>query len=337
MQNLLKVTTIEPRQKLKVRELTPPFGLEALKGRTPQSLWRFPSAQPDFLMDYSLWRKLEQSRMQTDGAGPASFLGWQSVMEEDATTTPDEFFTRLSALIGSEGMKPAGKREAMRYREFLSQLNFPYRFPSNRKMAKALLTDLGSMIDIAVIHKGSRRDFPRRIIEIGGGYGRLVEAYFSNVSNRIQWFMLDAVPSSLVAAWGYLGRISGLRLELHLPHETISAGSRYSDAQVHLVPSWNYELVEGLFGHGAEVYVNVESFQEMPDKWIKRWLTLIDSSPRHSRSLFLESNSRDYVNTNLESLLQLTDWRLEYSANTPRSWTVNHPTNLFVRDSSTEN
>jgi hypothetical protein len=63
-----------------------------------------------------------------------------------------------------------------------------------------IITDLGSIIDINIISSfidPVAKNY--KILEVGGGYGRLAEVFFNVYGGKnIKYFVVDVVPASLM-------------------------------------------------------------------------------------------------------------------------------------------
>jgi len=218
----------------------------------------------------------------------------------------------LDPIVGISGMKQASVGEVLRYVDFVeSALPGHWDWNATLKTQRLIkLTDLGSLMDVTLItryfqKKNNLQNI--RILEIGGGYGRLAEALLSNLSANItKYVMVDAIPVSLVSASEYLGLI-------------------YSDDnRLSIVESWKFspENFESF-----DLVINVESFQEMEQAYVDYWLATIESLVIPGSTIY-HSNSFDYVNKTKYS--NPRNWQTEYSQNTPRSWTTNHPSTVMT-------
>ena len=122
------------------------------------------------------------------------------------------------------------------------------------------LTDLGSMMDASLILSqttlfGLGENRRIRILEIGGGYGRLAEALLANFADNIeQYDLVDAIPVSLDSARTYLNKVAG-------------KASTFPINDISIIPSWEFFPENRVY----DLVINIESFQEMEIEYIQYW------------------------------------------------------------------
>ncbi len=180
--------------------------------------------------------------------------------------------------------------------------------------------DLGSLMDLNLLYTfippGKQ---PTRILEVGGGYGRLAEAAFNLFGRSIQYVMIDSVPASLYYAVKYLRHAC--------PDARV--GSYYdadfdlTKCDIAIVPSWHYASVSRI---KYDVCVNIESMQEMGQYHVDYFLNLFESESVDGATIYL-SNAKDYYFRG--SFNYPKNWQKLFCANTPRSWRPHHPTEIF--------
>jgi hypothetical protein len=191
--------------------------------------------------------------------------------------------------------------------------------------------DLGSVMDLTLIDAfGSTAKRLTRILEVGGGYGRLAEAAFNVFGRSIQYVMIDSVPASLYYAARYLKHAC--------PEARI--GSFYDSAfdlancDIAIIPSWHFKRISSL---KYDICVNIESMQEMGQYHVDYFLNLFESESLEGATIYL-SNAKDYYFRGTFNYPK--NWQKLFCANTPRSWRLNHPTEIFRKttgDYSTAN
>jgi hypothetical protein len=188
-----------------------------------------------------------------------------------------------------------------------------------------LAADLHSAFD-AIMIKGfatpSEPSRPLRVVEVGGGFGRLVEALRYIASLQVEYVLVDAVPGSMMFAYLYLRK--------HYPELRIGlsyAGDVYAAGQwdVFIMSSWQVQqLPDGYF----DLAINIDSFQEMNQGHVDFFLGLFDRLLRDQGMVYV-SNSRDYRFTGAFNFP--AHWDCRYMRRSPRSWTRNHPTEIFFK------
>ena len=186
-----------------------------------------------------------------------------------------------------------------------------------------LRQDLGSLMDLTFLHAfaPAPRGLVTRILEVGGGYGRLAEAAFNVFGSTVQYVIVDSVPASLYYARKYLAHAC--------PNARI--GSYYDggeafdldDYDIAIVPAWHFEKVNTL---RYDICVNIESMQEMNQYHVDYYLNLFDAVAADGATIYL-SNAHDYYFRG--SFNYPPHWQKLFCANTPRSWKPDHPTEVF--------
>jgi hypothetical protein len=194
--------------------------------------------------------------------------------------------------------------------------------------SRLLVGDLGTIMDLDLIAafagESSERTF---VLEVGGGYGRLAEAALNVFGDSVFYVLVDSVPGSLYYAKSYL--------QAACPERRI--GSYYDgddfdperfDCKV--VPSWRFEELNGE-SRVYDVLINIESFQEMSQVHVDYYLGLFDRVGVDGATIYV-SNSHEYLFKG--SWNYPSNWQKVFCANTPRSFVLNHPTEIFAKGSS---
>lgn len=160
-----------------------------------------------------------------------------------------------------------------------------------------------------------------RVLEIGGGFGRLAESMQLAYPGRVQHVLVDAVPSSLMYCFVYLqARLPHLRV-VYLDGE--QSWVDVESADIIVLPSWRSELLPDSF---FDLGINIASFQEMDLPNVDHYFRLLNSRVGLGGLIVLH-NSRDYVfqgpwNTP-------SNWEQLLKRRTPRSWTRDFPFEVF--------
>jgi hypothetical protein len=186
------------------------------------------------------------------------------------------------------------------------------------------VADLGSIMDLNFIYAGSFDPARKltKILEVGGGYGRLAEAALNVFGKSIRYVMVDSVPVSLYYAKKYMERAC--------PH--VRVGSYYDGDEFdldkfecYIIPSWYFEKLNR---DEYDVCVNIESFQEMNQWHVDSYLRIFDAASREGAMMYI-SNAHDYIFRG--------DWRYPerwqklLCAKTPRAQSHDHRTEVFVK------
>ncbi len=142
-------------------------------------------------------------------------------------------------------------------------------------------------------------ELPARVLEVGGGYGRLAATIINTYPNQIEYTMVDAVPESLVYAQEYL---HGYNCKI--------------------IPAWHFEPTE------YDLCINIASMQEMNQAQVDYYIQLFNRSTRIGGIIFL-ANSRDF--TGNKSFVYPDNWELIYKARWHRSRSPHQPVEVFCK------
>jgi len=259
----------------------------------------------------------------------------------ESETDTDDVYERFSSLegmmdpfVGCNGLRSITNHDVRGYYAYLESIdhlgilrNYFDADGTPRDLAKDLLvTDLGSILDVSTIASFLDPTIERlHILEVGGGYGRLAEV-FLNMYERgsVRYVLVDAVPASLMYSYLYL---SDRFRDLHI-------GSYYCDDpfnmdlfDCYIVPSWHFDIPakRGAF----DCCVNIQSMQEMSQYHVDYYLSMFDELLKDGSGLAYISNEKDYVFQG-EWNYPAT-WRCLMKTRTPRSWTRDSPTEVFIK------
>jgi hypothetical protein len=300
--------------------------MKAVKFSFYKDRWRFPRFDLDELR-FTL--TAENLRPIVRGIGNAKtpykdLGGWQNQVDVEREGDVRDFVQVIDDLIGVRGMARPSENEFDEHVKFLQESR-PHRWNVKRvvkdfeKNHHLRLTDLASICDATILYPYiSSPGKPVRVLEIGGGYGRLAESLIGNVNAKLEIDMVDVVPSSLLLANQYLTKAG---VDCHVQISTEPSVCK----QVTLRGPSGCDFIED---GSVDLAINVESFQEMTQEWVDYWIKLINRST-HKGSLFYHSNSLGYKN--LYTLEMGADWRILESYHHPRHWTNSHRTEIWER------
>jgi len=186
---------------------------------------------------------------------------------------------------------------------------------------RLLEPDFGTLMDLNLLYGFSRGGRLTRILEVGGGYGRLTEAAFNIFGGSVRYVLVDAVPASLYYSKKYLTHACpDARIRSYYDAE---GAFDFEEYDISIVPSWHFEKLNRI---SYDLCVNIESMQEMNQHHVDYYLNLFDSVAADEAIIYL-SNSHDYYFKG--SFRYPTHWQKLFCSNTPRSWTRDHPTEMF--------
>ena len=266
-----------------------------------------------------------------------NLCGWAKEIDKNINYYSSELYEKrysnlqmmLDPFIGVTGMLKVSEDSINKYEQYLRKIDNLNMLPENLLTFSSkngwIETDLGSVMDCNLIfnHSHSLADKEKRtsIIEIGGGYGRLAEVFLGGKEawNSVHYLLVDAVPASLMYSYFYL--------KSQHPNLSIGAyfnGDEYSsDYDCYIMPSWHLDkIVPKTF----DISINVESMQEMVQEQVDYYINQFDRVTKPGGLVYL-SNSKVYVFKGKWNIPKY--WKKLFDENTPRSWTTNHPTQIY--------
>jgi SAM-dependent methyltransferase len=186
------------------------------------------------------------------------------------------------------------------------------------------LLDLGSLMDFLLISGFFEFEGHRpKILEIGGGFGRLAEFLPLITGVFMEYVIIDVAPVSLMYAHQYL--------TLRFPERRtvmFSPGVALDDYDFLIVPSWYAEYLPRNY---FDLAINVESMQEMNQDLVDYYVEYIHAHVRDQGVIYLV-NSREHLFTGSWNFP--SEWECLYRHRTIRSWTLNHPAEIFRKTAS---
>jgi putative sugar O-methyltransferase len=188
-----------------------------------------------------------------------------------------------------------------------------------------LAADLYSIMDVLELTAflGAVPGPKVRILEIGGGWGRLAEMLLRLFPGKIEYVMVDAVPISLVSADAYLRHmLPGLQIG------SSACGDEYQPGawDLFMAPTWH---VDQLGTARFDIVINIESFQEMTEAQVQLYVEWFDQMVADNGLIYI-ANSRDYVMRGAWSYP--ASWRTLARHRTPRSWTRDNSTHVLRKE-----
>lgn len=282
-------------------------------------------------------------RMRAAAASPlAGFERWNINELMGRTVTPGEpcsFDEMMPLWVGRGAMRPITEERMQEYDNFLTSVLGKSRYA---EIVDSLAADRGELIEADL---GPPHDFllveyflrslpsvnaKLRILEVGGGYGRLAEVFIRELRQRFTYILCDGVSESIHYSHAYL--------RARLPDANIYAAfdgnplPSLADVDVLILPSWR---LPELGDHSIDVAMNVASIQEMPQATIDAYFAQFTRLLRLD-GLFFFQNSRDFV-CRREFVFEKT-WQYLMKRQTPRARTINYPTDILqVRDRDMRN
>jgi SAM-dependent methyltransferase len=185
------------------------------------------------------------------------------------------------------------------------------------------VADLGTILDLNLMAPflQAPSDGPLRIVEVGGGYGRLAEAFLNIFGDQVRFVLIDAVPGSLLLAYEYLRRCNpALRVGFDYLDDPFDL-ERYD---CYIAPSWRIDPIPKA---SIDLAINVQSMQEMEQHHVDEYLAWFDRALKPGSGIAYFCNRRDHL---FRGKYRYPDhWQLLLKKCTPRSWTRDFPAELF--------
>ena len=183
--------------------------------------------------------------------------------------------------------------------------------------------DLGSLMDFLLV--SAFYDFStatHRILEVGGGFGRLADFLALATDSKIQYVNIDAVPVSLMYSYQYLKN--------SFPEKKVriltSATPHDFDFDFLILPAWQINKLNiGKF----DMSINIESMQEMNQELVDFYLRYFENSTCENGLVYLV-NAREYKFKGTWNIPE--NWQCLMRHRTPRSWTANHPAEIYRKN-----
>lgn len=319
--------TVELRTKREARLVLMLLKRSIAKLQNRNKEFRFPKVsiyQAELKND--LWSELEtDAQMFSDiqGFDLSDFGAWKNQMRRDSELNFDPSLNVfIDDLVGVRGMaSPTESDLESYYNYFKSHPNFHLNFRKLRNQIEntpLILADLGSILDVLEIESLFSKMMTINVLEIGGGYGRLALSVLENRGQVKQWNMVDIVPSSLALAHSYL------TLNGHSPSFSFKDSSIQN--VIRLLQISRIHMIED---DSIDLFVNIESFQEMTQEWVNFWVEVINRKAKKG-AFFYHSNSFNYKNE-----FEITlgpSWELVRSIDSPRHWTTGHRTEIWKKN-----
>ncbi len=240
----------------------------------------------------------------------------------------------LEPFVGSTGLQSITKDVIQEYYTYLKGIDHldilsNYFEPNGevKKQADGLIsTDLGSMVDINIISAFLDPSAERYyILEVGGGYGRLAEVFLNMYREKsIRYVLVDAVPASLMYSYLYLSQnFPAMRIGFYYNEDPFDMDL----FDCYIIPAWHFDV--SAHAGSFDCCINIQSMQEMNQYHIDYYLNLFNNILKDGSGVAYLSNEKDYIFQGEWNYPG--NWRLLLKTRTPRSWTRNSPTEVFLK------
>jgi putative sugar O-methyltransferase len=245
-----------------------------------------------------------------------------------------EKFSKMKALMKAwiGGTERPSRAAISKYRRFLERSDPLGLWQPNVEKSEdgipLLQADLGSIMDLNLLYAFAASSARRvtRVLEVGGGYGRLAEAAFNIFGHSLKYVLVDAVPASLYYSRKYLS-LACPDARIRSFYDEGGEDFDLENLDIAIIPSWHFERLNR---SSYDICVNIESMQEMNQGHVDYYLGLFQSVAADGATIYL-SNAHDYYFRGVFNIPK--NWQRLFAGNTPRSWTPDHPTEIFRKTS----
>lgn len=272
------------------------------------------------------WMRLDPGRSREEVDDGRPYLD-QSFSDESIANRMSTMGKMLAAWIGDQ-RQSVNPDVVARYAPYLmahDPLGLWTANVANADMlSKLMVADLASMLDVSIICSFSSTVTaqPAAILDVGAGYGRLAEAALNVFGTGVKYVLVDSVPASLLYARDYLRKVCDwARIGFYYDGDPFDLNK----FDCYIAPSWHFETINNV---AYDVCINVESFQEMGQAQVDAYLAWFQEMAREGALIYI-SNAHDYIFRG-EWNYPVT-WQRLLCARTPRSWTADHRTEVFIK------
>lgn len=170
-----------------------------------------------------------------------------------------------------------------------------------------LQCDLDTVLDVNLIlsHASQRlpvtgQSSPVRVLEIGGGFGRIPEALFSMANPaKVAYLLVDAAPITMVLQYQYLSSaFPGLRVGIYCDEKDMEAYNRQGLGafDIFILAAWEFSSEVELSRLDAhfDISINVQSMQEMSQWHVDYYINAFNRVTRPGGIVY-NSNSRRWM------------------------------------------
>lgn len=305
---------------------------ELLKNTTPWSQLKIPA-------DGLAIRSLDEERIAA-ASDLATLDRWNIEALLNRTVTPEQpatFEEMMPLWVGNAAVSPIPTSRRDQYADFLSSVVGGDRFT---QLVDALSADRGHLLecDLGPVHdyvlldhflsakgrQGGGAGARKRVLEIGGGYGRLAEVVLRERPFPMTYILCDGVPESIYYGYAYLkARLPDIKI---FPAFGGCALPPLQELDVLVLPSWRLpDLPDG----SIDLAINVASIQEMPDATVRAYFAQLDRLLAKGSTFFFE-NSREFFYR--REYPYPPNWRYLFKKKSPRSRTIDYPVDILVVD-----
>jgi SAM-dependent methyltransferase len=273
--------------------------------------------------------------------GQRYFYSQNSEEPIELETNTNEIYENFSSLqkmmdpfVGCTGLKSINRDAVQGYFNYLERIDhlniLPNYFDADGELKDQandlIVTDLGSILDINIITSFLDPTLEKyHILEVGGGYGRLAEAFLNmHEKGNIKYVLVDAVPASLMYSYLYLSnKFHDLRIGFYYHDDPFDMDL----FDCYIMPAWHFDISTNRATF--DCCINIQSMQEMNQYHVDYYLNMFDKIIKDGSGIIYISNEKDYIFQGKWNYP--VNWRCLLRTRTPRSWTRNSPTEVFIK------
>jgi hypothetical protein len=260
-------------------------------------------------------------------------LGTQGLSEENFQRNYSNMKQMLDPWIGCTGLQSISPGFVSLYLAFIKEIDFLNIVPTYFNLdgslkveaQKLIIADLGSMIDVNLIDTYASPTKPMKVIEVGGGYGRLAEALINIYDYKIKYCLVDVVPASILYSYQYLKKtFPNLRIGFYYNNDAFD----FERFDCFIIPAWHFERINNIT---YDIAVNIQSMQEMEQHHVDYYLTLFDEIIKINGLIYL-ANEKDYIFQGKWNFPK--NWEILLKHQSPRYFTRRSPLEMFRKTKS---
>lgn len=204
----------------------------------------------DLVLDKATYDKIMEDMQQHAGMHKPS-PHWQmgAIFSDSVEKQENPNFEDLMARwIGKTRILSISQEDFVAYRDFLvghDQLGFLNSHFSNAEFPEVSpmrVADLRTIMEVSLISEYSNGAERERalFLEVGGGYGRLAEAFLNVFQEQVKYVMIDTVPASLYYAYAYLtANLPDRRIGFYYQGDEFDL----SIFDCYIIPAWHFEAL----------------------------------------------------------------------------------------------
>ncbi len=282
----------------------------------------------------SVWHKLEDASDPSTYESGAVRYKDEILSEHEVRLTARNLIDRyphLSDLLDS-WIGPRGKREEFdekvvsKFLSYSKTVSGDFIQEYNKSQSYKIFVDHLTISEIGIINELFKEKCKVKILEVGGGYGRLCECIMNVFKGQVTYILADSVPISLMYSYLYLTKMLP---DFNIGIYYIDEGKDFLEYDCYIMPTWKMETIFDNNGMKVDLSINIQSMQEMSQWHVDYFLTFFDKYSDPGSYIYL-NNNEEYIflgNWNIPP-----NWKMMFRHQTPWSWSDTCPTTVYLKD-----